>query len=100
MLPTLPLQRYVQPMLHPFTTYQWRVRAATIQDSVILWSNYTEVIDVTTSAAGEFYNVQYFKILMMVVVVIAAIFYHVMNPSILPIEYRIYICIPPPWPSG
>ena len=94
MLPSLSLQRYVQAMLHPFTTYQWRVRAATIQDSVTLWSNYTEVLDVTTSAAGEFYrshddNVQYFKILMMVVVLIAAVCYHVMNPSILPIEYRI-----------
>ncbi|KAI0230863.1 Receptor-type tyrosine-protein phosphatase F [Lamellibrachia satsuma] len=51
-IPTMPLQRYVCATLRPFTAYQWRVRAATIQDSMTLWSSYTEVLDVTTSAAA------------------------------------------------
>lgn len=55
----LPLQIYTLENLQPYTTYMFRVRGATVQDTVVMWGDFTEDLNFTTPAAGLSFSLSY-----------------------------------------
>ena len=39
--------------LRPYTTYEFRVRGATIENGVVMWGEFSVPFDVTTEANGK-----------------------------------------------
>ncbi|CAH1786577.1 unnamed protein product [Owenia fusiformis] len=50
-VPTLPLQRWTLKGLHPYRMYQVKVRGATIQGTMELWGNFSDLMSFNTSMA-------------------------------------------------
>ena len=51
--PSLPRQLYMVTGLHPHTTYEFRVRGATIENGVVMWGQFSISFDITTEANGK-----------------------------------------------
>ena len=52
-MPSLPRQLYTMTGLRPYTTYEFRVRGATIENGVVMWGEFSVPFDVTTEANGK-----------------------------------------------